>query len=199
MKAFICYGDSNTYGYDPRSFVGDRFPKEIRWTKILEKSLGVPVQEHGINGRCIPHTGNAVAFFKEQIDRWSHLEDAYLLLMLGTNDFLQNPKALAEEVAGRMGEFLSEVLPLAGSLRVILVTPPRMQRGAWVEEDSMCIESGRLGDCYRELAEVFNIPCIDMSKVEIPLLYDGVHMSEEGHRIFAEYIAGELMRGELGK
>lgn len=26
----LCCGDSNTYGYDPRSFFGDRYPKESR-------------------------------------------------------------------------------------------------------------------------------------------------------------------------
>ena len=27
----LCCGDSNTYGYDPRSFFGDRYPKESHW------------------------------------------------------------------------------------------------------------------------------------------------------------------------
>lgn len=28
----ICYGDSNTYGYDPCVMAGDRYPEEDRWT-----------------------------------------------------------------------------------------------------------------------------------------------------------------------
>ena len=35
MKTILFYGDSNTYGYDPRSFFGDRFSREIRWTSRL--------------------------------------------------------------------------------------------------------------------------------------------------------------------
>ena len=27
----ICFGDSNTYGYDPRSFLGDRYGPTDRW------------------------------------------------------------------------------------------------------------------------------------------------------------------------
>ena len=26
----LCIGDSNTYGYDPRSYLGDRYPAEVR-------------------------------------------------------------------------------------------------------------------------------------------------------------------------
>ena len=33
----ICYGDSNTYGYDPCVMAGDRYPEEDRWTGILER------------------------------------------------------------------------------------------------------------------------------------------------------------------
>ena len=27
----ICYGDSNTYGYDPRSWLGGRYDADSRW------------------------------------------------------------------------------------------------------------------------------------------------------------------------
>ena len=30
MEKIIFYGDSNTYGYDPRGFFGMRYPKEVR-------------------------------------------------------------------------------------------------------------------------------------------------------------------------
>ena len=26
----ICFGDSNTWGYDPRSYLGERYPKDVR-------------------------------------------------------------------------------------------------------------------------------------------------------------------------
>ena len=31
----ICFGDSNTYGYDPRSYLGDRYDPDSRWVDIL--------------------------------------------------------------------------------------------------------------------------------------------------------------------
>ena len=36
-KHIICYGDSNTHGYDGDS--GQRFSEQIRWTKILQEKF----------------------------------------------------------------------------------------------------------------------------------------------------------------
>lgn len=33
----VCFGDSNTYGYDPRSWLGGRYDVDSRWVDILGK------------------------------------------------------------------------------------------------------------------------------------------------------------------
>ena len=43
----ICFGDSNTYGYDPRSFFGDRYPAESRWVDILARKLDCEIMNMG--------------------------------------------------------------------------------------------------------------------------------------------------------
>ena len=50
----ICYGNSNTFGYDPRSWLGDRYAPEDRWVDILGKNTGWDVRNQGMNGRRIP-------------------------------------------------------------------------------------------------------------------------------------------------
>ncbi len=49
----VCYGDSNTYGYDPRSYLGGRYPETVRWTALLSAD-GWTVINEGENGRSIP-------------------------------------------------------------------------------------------------------------------------------------------------
>ncbi len=51
MKTVVCYGDSNTWGYDPHTKT--RFPSDVRWTGVLRQELGVDylVIEEGLNGR----------------------------------------------------------------------------------------------------------------------------------------------------
>ena len=60
----LCFGDSNTYGYDPRSYLGSRYPTEERWTGIL-KGRGWEILNCGENGREIPHRASEL----EALDR----------------------------------------------------------------------------------------------------------------------------------
>ena len=36
----LCFGDSNTYGYDPRSYFGGQYPTQHRWVDLLLVMLG---------------------------------------------------------------------------------------------------------------------------------------------------------------
>ena len=38
MKTILCYGDSNTYGL--KSDLVSRYPRNVRWTGILQEKLG---------------------------------------------------------------------------------------------------------------------------------------------------------------
>ncbi len=49
----MCFRDSNTYGYDPRSYLGGRYPKSVRWTGRLEAD-DWEVFNLGENGHPIP-------------------------------------------------------------------------------------------------------------------------------------------------
>ena len=99
----ICYGDSNTYGYDPHDTNEGRYPKEVRWTGILDTETDWKVENHGVNGRSIPHTVSTVKFACQQVRDWHRKPNSvWLLVMLGTNDLLENPDFTAADVAKRM-------------------------------------------------------------------------------------------------
>ena len=49
----ICFGDSNTYGYDPRSWLGGRYDAGSRWVYILTSETGWTIRNMGVNGREI--------------------------------------------------------------------------------------------------------------------------------------------------
>ena len=51
MKTILCYGDSNTWGYEPAT--KERYSRAERWTGILQRELGADyyVVEEGLNGR----------------------------------------------------------------------------------------------------------------------------------------------------
>lgn len=193
----ICYGDSNTYGYDPCVMAGDRYPKEDRWTEILERETDWKIEDHGICGRCIPHTGSQIRFACEQLRDWQDMDaPVQLWIMLGTNDLLQERQFTAEDTAQRMEDFLKKIMaePAVsdGKITLRLIAPARMEYGAWVDEERLYLESRRLGEAYRKVAERMGTDFTDAGKWEIPVVYDGVHFSEKGHHIFAQKIQEEL-------
>ncbi len=51
IKTVLCYGDSNTWGFDPET--GERFAPDVRWPGLLRRSLGEGywVIEEGLGGR----------------------------------------------------------------------------------------------------------------------------------------------------
>ena len=178
----LCFGDSNTYGYDPRGFLGDRYGAEDRWVDILAKQTGHKYINAGANGREIPRRPSALPLLTEQ------READIFLVMLGTNDLLQG--ATAEEAAARMEVFLIALLPHCK--QILLVAPPPMKRGAWVPADALVAESVQLAEEYKFLAEKLNIPFMDTRKWNIGLTFDGVHFTEEGHHTFAKHLAEHL-------
>lgn len=169
----LCFGDSNTYGYDPRGFFGGRYDAADRWTDLLD---GYSVINAGENGREIPRQPFAPP------------EHDMFLVMLGTNDLLQGASAV--ETAARMEAFLIKMQPVCK--QIVLLSPPPMQRGAWVPTDTLVEESIRLAVEYRILAEKLGIPFIDTAHWNIALTFDGVHFTEKGHHIFAKNLQKQL-------
>lgn len=182
MVRILCFGDSNTYGYDPRGFFDDRYGAEDRWVDLLVKQTGHVIINSGANGREIPRNPYVLRLLAE------HAPVDIFLVMLGTNDLLQG--ASAKEAAARMEAFLNQLFPHCKHF--LLVAPPPMKRGAWVPTDELVIESIRLADEYKLLAEKLNIPYIDTWHWNIELAFDGVHFTEAGHHAFAENLRKEL-------
>ena len=178
----LCFGDSNTYGYDPRGFFGDRYGAEDRWVDLLAKQTGWEVINAGANGREIPRKPYTFRLLTE------HAPVDVFLVMLGTNDLLQG--ATAKEAADRMEAFLNQLLPHCQ--QILLVAPPPMKRGAWVPTDELVAESIHLAEEYKLLAENLNIPFVDTRHWNIELAFDGVHFTASGHHVFAEKLGKEL-------
>ncbi len=176
----LCFGDSNTYGYDPRGFFGDRYGAEDRWVDLLAKRTGHECINAGVNGREIPRNPYALRLLNE------HTPMDIFLVMLGTNDLLQG--ASAKEAASQIEIFLHPLLPYCK--QILLVAPPPMKRGTWVPTDTLVAESIHLAEEYKSLAEKLNIPFVDTRLWNIELAFDGVHFTEEGHHAFAANLSG---------
>ena len=91
MKNILCFGDSNTYGYNPAD--GSRFPEDVRWTGLLQekaKGGGYRIIEEGLVGRTTIFEDSVRMGRKGSDFLLPLLETHYpvdaVVLMLGTND-----------------------------------------------------------------------------------------------------------------
>ena len=173
----ICFGDSNTYGYDPRGYFGGRYDGDSRWVDILASETGWTVSNMGENGREIP---SAAPVLPE--------DTGLLIIMLGTNDLLQGRSP--EQAAEKLNRFLSGIS--LDQNKILLIAPPPVQLGAWVPNQQLIDDSRTFAQLCQTLAEHLGIRFADAGKWDIPLAYDGVHFTEQGHRAFAAGLLEEL-------
>lgn len=175
----LCIGDSNTYGYDPRSYFGSRYPDTIYWAG---RFTGWTVMNCGMNGLSVPTDSKS----------WRNLiEDGnpdLITVMLGTNDILEGRSA--EETAIRMESFLQDLLRCGKA--ILLIAPPALKQGAWVTSEVQIDESRKLSRLLKDLAARLGTDFADAGEWNVELTFDGVHFTESGHRAFAQGLKQHL-------
>ena len=182
----LCFGDSNTYGYDPCSYFGSRYPAQHRWVDLLAQKLGCTAVNAGENGREIPGREGELLRFDLMLTNQKPVD--LLTIMLGGNDLLQgNP---VDAAVKRMEYFLEHID--FDKSKILLIGPPPMQLGEWVPAQTLIDASVALNREYKALSERLGVRFADAGEWNIPLTFDGVHFTEEGHKAFAERLANYL-------
>ena len=179
----ICFGDSNTYGYDPRSYLGSRYDKKSRWVDLLAAKTGWAICNMGENGRTIPLSPPVIPN-----------DTDLLIVMLGTNNLLQGQTP--EDSAQKLEHVLIHV-PLCPN-QILLIAPPPLSLGQWVTSQQLVDRSLAFAQCCQELAQRLRILFADAGTWKIPLTYDGVHFTEQGHKQFACGLLDALNHMKIG-
>ncbi len=192
-KRVLFYGDSNTYGFDPGDPWGARYETEDIWTGILEKNLSIEALNYGENGREIPHNKYHFA----ELDRIIKKEAPFdcFAVMLGTNDLFSIYDVDAVRITGRMKKLLGFVKnhqSVNENTKILLISPAKVILRSSIYEESFTLISEELGEYYRALSEEEKVFFADAGKWNIDLAFDGVHFSEEGHRVFAGHMCTVL-------
>ena len=200
MLRIACFGDSNTFGFDPRMGGFGRYPESVRWTGRLNALPEVRVRNLGMNGAGIPFNAN----YQSEIYRAERPD--VITVMFGSNDVLEkvtyaeqirlsyDTGEIAERVAGSMRRFLTDLkerLKGQGDPEVILIAPPSVTQGTWTDQ-AIIDEMKRLAPLYGELASDLGVRFLDASSWPLELCFDGVHLTEDGHRVFFENIRAAL-------
>lgn len=188
MSKLILFGDSNTYGYDPRGFMGGRYPKEARWTTKVSNALAesYEVIEEGMNGRQLPRVQDA--FFTNTLNQMT--EEDVFVMMLGTNDILLTYNPNVAQTVDKLEQIFRYVKEHV-KCRFIYIAPPYIE-AVDPDMDEYNKASISMNQEFMELAEKYDIEAYDTAEWNISMGYDGVHFSVEGHDRFATMFLREV-------
>jgi lysophospholipase L1-like esterase len=207
MKTILCYGDSNTWGYNAET--AGRFPWETRWPNVMARALGdgYTVIAEGLNGRTTvwpdPVEGehkNGKTYLIPCLE--SHYPIDLVIVMLGTNDLKHRYDLSAWDIASGAGTLVQMIQgsafgPDGNSPRVLLIAPPPTRTTGTPFEEMFPDSDGKSRDLARQYARVAaELECdfFDTSTVISSSKVDGIHL-EPGEQVkLGEAVAGVVRR-----
>lgn len=200
MKTIVCFGDSNTWGYDPAT--QSRFPADQRWTGVLQATLGsdYKVIEEGLNGRTTtvddPIYGhrNGLDYLPPCLE--SHAPFDLVTIMLGTNDLKTRLNRSASDIAESAG-ILADIArrtpagPSGRPPKVLLIAPPAVTLLTEMAEmfEGAVEKSSRFAHYYQRRAERYNVGFFDAGSVVRCSDLDGIHFEQAEHAALGRAIA----------
>ena len=184
MKTVLCYGDSNTYGYDPAT--GGRYDADTRWPCVLARILGdgYEVVEEGCNGRT--------TVFDDPNDDWkigldyikgivcSHRPVDILVIVVkaAVDTLVYKQKYAPEVIIVSPPEITEDVIngPFAGSF-----------------DEACCEKSKCLAKYYLSVASDLGVGFLNAAEYIRPSKEDGLHLTADAHKGLAEAVASMIV------
>ena len=208
MNNILCFGDSNTWGYSPVD--GTRYPTNIRWTGVLQKSLGADyhVIEEGLNGRTtfINEEGDEARPLRSgsdvlQVILESHRPLDFVIIMLGTNDLKLEFNLTAEQIAQGAKELCETVLNseylVDNPPQILLISPTHIGSTIMPDEEEFFEQarekSLQFAEHYEKAAAELGVHFLDAASIVVPSKVDGVHWDADQHVKFGKYVAQILL------
>lgn len=212
MKTILCYGDSNTHGFDPRNH--GRYPKAIRWPGRMQALLGADydIIEEGLNSRttvlrdpCYDDNKSGLDLLPAIIK--THWPFELLILMLGSNDMKLRFHMPASNIARGIGLCIAAAQQTSAAksadgkpCEILLVAPPHITpdllNGPCADDfGQRALDlSAQLSEQYALTARLTGVHFFDAGAVTTPSSIDGLHLTSESHEALAQALAQECRR-----
>ncbi len=189
----LCYGDSNTWGYNPEN--GSQFSRP--WPAVLkERRVSDEIVSDGLCGRAtqddtglISESDGGKTFFRKYIN--ADFRSKGLIIMIGSNDLsVIYPNRTPEEISGNIQKWISAFRRKMGGdgVHILVIAPVRLNEhclthpmfGELFNRTSL-EKSERLTDTLREMSQKENVLFLDANTVACASAIDGLHMEASGH------------------
>lgn len=213
-RTILCYGDSNTWGYIPTACVNSspqRYPRNQRWTGILQKSLGnnYYVIEEGLNSRTtnvdhpIPPNRNGKTYLLPCL--YTHAPIDLVVLALGGNDLKQYFNRSVEQIAEGLSDLIDTIQnttygqDLKAPPQILVISMPKFSKSIENITDDNGIKlfekavqkSRLLTRYYSELSLRKKCHFLDISNIPLSKL-DALHLDNDGHIQLSKLIEARI-------
>ena len=204
MKTVLCFGDSNTRGYNPLNL--GRLPYDDRYPGALQNILGDEyyVIEEGLDGRTTmllredEPFRNANYCIRPCI--CSHKPIDYMIVMLGTNDCLKAFNLNSKDIARGMDSLIQQIhtyskLHQEYIPKIILACPAFIDANYYdsdakdLLDDESPKKSKELVEYYKIIAKKYDCIFFNCNEYIKTMLPDAIHIDANSHKILAHEFA----------
>lgn len=208
MRSVLCYGDSNTWGYEPGS--KRRLDHTQRWPGVLREDLstGYLVAEEGLNGRTTVWTDplaeyrNGKHLLMPCLETHKPLD--LVILMLGTNDLKRKFSASPYDIARGVAVLITIIRTSnsggdGASPEILLLCPPPVGKLTEFAEmfEGAEEKSRQLARHYRSVASEFGCHFLNTGEIIRSSDIDGIHLEAGEHAKLGAAVAAQT-RSILG-
>lgn len=213
MKNILCFGDSNTWGYDYTTYdaaigSGQRMPFDIRWPGVVQNLLGgrYRIIEDALNARTnmvedpyFPHR-LGIAALEASLDAHAPLD--LVIIQTGVNEL----KHMFNLSAGMIAFGVEKLVAAAQrsyynypAPKVLLIAPAPVRKniadmifgfsfGPLAYEKSL-----QLGPLYRDVAQRYGCGFLDCAEMDFKLNdLDGLHYDKQDHAKLGRAVAEKV-------
>ena len=221
-KTVLCFGDSNTWGFNPDG--SGRLPYATRWPTQLEHRLNEAsteslwrTVEDGLNSRTwlLDDPIGAVSYGADySCSGRSHLKTALhthkpidvVVLALGCNDCKHYLNLAVEQIAAGASILIHDIRQAVHcgphecperTPHIVLMTPPLVrstpQSLTWGFAGADT-KSKAVAARYQSLAEELQVTSFDVQRVATPSALDGVHFDSDAQSAIADALANCILQ-----
>lgn len=203
MKRIVCYGDSNTWGYDPQT--QDRFDDKTRWTRVLAQTLGADYEviEEGLNGRTTvwddPIEGykNGLTYLIPCLE--THRPIDLVVLMLGTNDLKHRFSLTAFDIAQGAAVLVRAIQASQGGrngappITLLMAPPPTTTLTGFADMfEGAGPKSVKFAAQYEAVAQQLGCAFLNAGAIIVSSPLDGIHFEASEHAKLGQAVAAKV-------
>lgn len=201
MNKVLCFGDSNTFGFNPKN--GSRFNKSIRWTGILQRLCEnkFHIIEAGCNNRTAFSDNPAGKMFSgyKILPELLQKDLSIVILAIGINDLQFQYNVTVNDIKNGITNLIKIIQNNNPNTKIILVSPNELTKNvlkspifSTLFDESSIEKSKHLAKIYKQIALENNCDFIDLKTTARTSTIDGLHFEPQEQKKIANEIFKHL-------